>query len=50
MSIKRNVQAFREWAYENNFFKREQHTEPIITTPVFGWKKRKLLKIAKQEK
>lgn len=44
MSIKRNVQAFREWAYENKLLKREEPTEATFIDPKLNSKARKRLR------
>lgn len=44
MSTKKNIQAFREWAYENNAFKREPTTVTAFTDPMLNSKQRQSLK------
>ena len=43
MSIKKNIQAFREWAYSNNAFKKE-HTAPSFIDPTLSSKERNRIK------
>lgn len=40
MSIKKNIQAFREWAYENNAFKREEPTISTVIDPTLNSRQR----------
>jgi len=43
MSIKKNIQALREWAYSNNTFK-NHHTATTVIDPNLNSKERNRLK------
>lgn len=44
MSIKKNIQAFREWAYSNNAFKKEPTTLTTFIDPTWNSKTRNRIK------
>ena len=44
MSTKKNIQAFREWAYENKAFKKEDATAATVINSTLNSKQRNYIK------